>query len=150
MDEPEPSTYDKLSEKYGYDLSTGSYDHRELDPPEWITDLDREICGLLGHGLIFTPSLIAKNLDRPRSSISRRLNTLEAGNIVEKIERGHYKLTEEGYAKMLQTVNVEEIEEIEESPTPEGGWTMFKILTPEEAKKFEQTDISGEDGEKEA
>jgi hypothetical protein len=48
---------------------------------------------------------------------------------VEKIERGHYKLTEKGYAKILQTVNVEEIEEIEENPTPEGGWTVIRILS---------------------
>jgi hypothetical protein len=50
---------------------------------------------------------------------------------VEKVERGHYKLTEEGYAKMLQTVNVEEIEEI---PTSEGDWTATRILSPEEVE----------------
>jgi hypothetical protein len=133
---PEPSAYDKFLGEYGVKLDTSSHDHEELDPPDWITNLDREICGLLGHGLIFTPSLIAKNLDRPRSSVSRRLNTLEAGNIVEKVERGHYKLTEEGYAKMLQTVNTEEIED---DPRPGEGWTLTKILTPEEAEKLGQT-----------
>lgn len=135
MTEPERGIDDELFEKYGYDLSTGPYDHEELEPPEWITDLDREICKLLGIGLIFTPSLIAKNLDRPRSSISRRLNTLEAGNIVKKVERGHYKLTEEGYAKMLQTVTAGEIED-DAWPGPE--WTVMKILSPEEAKKWEE------------
>ena len=135
-DPPEPSDFDKYIEEHGFRLTTGSYNHEEMDPPHWITDLDREICGLLRHGLILTPSVLAKNLDRPRSSVSRRLNTLEAGNIVEKVERGHYKMTKEGLAKMLQTVNVEDIED---NPRPEKGWTVTKILTPEETKKFEKS-----------
>jgi DNA-binding Lrp family transcriptional regulator len=131
---PEPTEFEKYVKEHGFELTTGSYNHEELDPPDWITDLDREICGLLRHGLILTPSVIAKNIDRPRSSISRRLNTLEAGNIVEKVERGHYKMTEEGYARMLQTVNVEQIED---DPFPEPSWTVLKILTPEEAERLE-------------
>ncbi|WP_188880123.1 hypothetical protein [Halarchaeum nitratireducens] len=58
--------------------------------------------------------MIDKNIDRPRSSISNRLNTLEVGELVEKVERGHYKLTEEGYARMLETVEVERFEESDE------------------------------------
>ena len=136
-DPPEPSEFDKYLKEHGFNLTTGSYDHEEMDPPDWITDLDREICGLLRHGLILTPSVLAKNLDRPRSSISRRLNTLEAGNIVEKVERGHYKMTEEGLARMLQTVNVENIED---DPEPEPDWTVMKVLTPEEAEKLEASE----------
>jgi hypothetical protein len=105
-DPPEPSKFDKYIKEHGFKLTAGSHNHEEMDPPDWITDLDREICGLLHHGLILTPSVLAKNLDRPRSSISRRLNTLEAGTIVEKVERGHYKMTQEGYARMLQTACV--------------------------------------------
>lgn len=137
MSGPDQRAERELYEKFGYDLSTGSYNHEEMDPPEWITDLDREICKMLGIGLIFTPSLIAKNLERPRSSISRRLNTLEAGNIVEKVERGHYKLTEEGYARMLQTVT---LEQIEDDPFPEPHWTTTRILSPEEAEKLESNE----------
>lgn len=135
-DPPEPSEFDKHIQEHGVDLTTGSHDHEEMDPPDWITDLDREICGLLRHGLILTPSVLAKNLDRPRSSISRRLNTLEAGNIVEKVERGHYKMTEEGYAKMLQTVNLKEIGE--EAPGSR-NWQVTKILTPEEMDQREKS-----------
>jgi hypothetical protein len=138
-DPPEPSDFDKYIEEHGFRLTTGSHNHEEMDPPHWITDLDREICGLLRHGLILTPSVLAKNLDRPRSSVSRRLNTLEAGNIVEKVERGHYKMTEEGLARMLQTVNVEDIED---DPEPGPGWTVMKVLTPEEVEKFNQNSNS--------
>lgn len=137
---PEPSEFDKYIQEHGFDLTTGSYNHEEMDLPDWITDIDREICGLLRHGLILTPSVLAKNLDRPRSSISRRLNTLEAGNIVEKVERGHYKMTEEGLAKMLQTVQVGEIEDDHEL---EENWTATKILTPAEAEKLEASKQEG-------
>ncbi|WP_435067824.1 helix-turn-helix domain-containing protein [Haloplanus sp. C73] len=133
-DPPEPSEFDKYIQEHGFNLTTGSYNHEEMDPPDWITDLDREICGLLRHGLILTPSVLAKNLDRPRSSISRRLNTLEAGNIVEKVERGHYKMTEEGLARMLQTINTDKIGK----GSPDSRtWRTTKILTAKEAEKLE-------------
>lgn len=131
---PEPGEFDKHIQEHGFDLTTGPYNHEEMELPDWITDLDREICGLLRHGLILTPSVLAKNLDRPRSSISRRLNTLEAGNIVEKVERGHYKMTEEGLARMVQKVK---IGDIKNDPEPEADWTTAKILTPEEAERLE-------------
>lgn len=134
---PEPNEFDKYVQEHGFNLTTGSYSHEEMDPPDWITDLDREICGLLRHGLILTPSVLAKNLDRPRSSVSRRLNTLEAGNIVEKVERGHYKMTEEGYARMLEKVSIEELGE--ESPDSR-TWYATKILTPEEAEHLERSE----------
>lgn len=133
---PEPNEFEKYIQKNGFELTTGSYEHEEMDPPEWITNLDREICGILRHGLILTPSVLAKNLDRPRSSISRRLNTLEAGNIIEKVERGHYKMTEEGYARMLQTVTMEELDE---EPLDSRTWVVTKMLSPEEAEKIENS-----------
>lgn len=133
-DEPrgEPSEFEKYIEEHGWRVSTGEHDHEELDPPDWITDLDREICQLLAKGLILTPSVIAKNIDRPRSSISNRLNTLKAGGLVEKVERGHYKLTEEGYARMLETV---EVDDLEKGPDDK-VWHTTKVLSPEEAEKY--------------
>lgn len=127
MSNGEPSELDKYIDEHGWQPDTGEHDFEELSPPDWFTELDREICVLLGHGFIFTPSLIAKNIDRPRSSISRRLNTLEAGGIVEKVERGHYKLTEEGYARLL--------EEIEVEGPGERKWHTVKIPTPEKIQE---------------
>ncbi|WP_189319099.1 hypothetical protein [Halolamina pelagica] len=51
--------------------------------------------------------------------------------MVEKVERGHYKLTEEGYATMLETIEVE-------GPEKESGgrtWHATRVLSPEEAEK---------------
>lgn len=125
--EPEP-----IPEKFRADIDLDSYDWEELDPPEWITDLDREILALLGNsGLIMTPSIIAKNTDRSRSSVSRRLNTLEAGEMVEKVERGHYKISDEGYARMLQKLRWKD----EESDTE---WVSNRILSPDELAEQER------------
>lgn len=123
----EKSEFDKYVEEHGWDVSTGEYDYEELSPPDWITDLDREICKLLAKGLILTPSVIGKNIDRPRSSISNRLNTLEAGGLVDKVERGHYKLTEEGYARMLERVEVE--------GPDEKDWYTRKVLSADEVEQ---------------
>jgi len=127
MDDPEPSEFQKYIAEHGWKVDTGEHDFEDLSPPDWLTELDREICVLLGHGFIFTPSLIAKNIDRPRSSVSRRLNTLEAGGIVEKVERGHYKLTEEGFARLLEKVETE-------GPKDE-NWYSIKIPSPDEIEE---------------
>lgn len=116
------------------DVDLGAYDWEKLDPPEWLTDLDREILALLGNSMIImTPAVIAKNIDRSRSSVSRRLNTLEAGGMVEKVERGHYRISDEGHAKMYQKIPV---------TPPEGhkgeNWVTYRILTPKELDQFEE------------
>ena len=127
----ERPVFDEYLDEHGWHVTTGEYDHEELSPPDWITDLDREICKLLAIGLILTPSVISKNIDRPRSSISNRLSTLEAGGLVEKVERGHYKLTEKGYARMLETIEVERSGEESDDRT----WHTSKVLSPDEAEK---------------
>jgi len=95
---------ERISGEYVADIEL--FDNwEELEPPDWITDLDRDILAILGNsGLIMTPAIIAKNIDRPRSSVSNRLSTLEAGEMVEKVERGHYKISDKGYSMMTQKV----------------------------------------------
>jgi DNA-binding transcriptional ArsR family regulator len=128
---PEP----EIPPEYRADIDMDAYDSEELDPPDWITDLDREILALLGNtGVIMTPAVIAKNIDRARSSISRRLNTLEAGGMVEKVERGHYKISDEGHARMIQDVPVAPPEGVDSDE----DWMAFRILKPEEVTKIEE------------
>jgi Mn-dependent DtxR family transcriptional regulator len=103
------------------------------EEPDWLTDLDRDICSVLDSTEIMTPALIAKNIDGNRSSVSRRLSTLEAGGLVEKVERGHYKLTEEGFDKLARTVPSEVIDD----PTLPEGVNPIKIPNAEEAKMME-------------
>ena len=64
--------------------------------PDWLTEVDREILGVLNMNLTLSPSIIAENIDRSRSSVSRRLSTLTAGGLVEKVDRGMYQITKDG------------------------------------------------------
>lgn len=123
-----------IADKHRVDIPVDEYDWKELDPPDWITDLDREILALLGNSrLIMTPAIIAKNIDRPRSSVSNRLNTLEAGGMVEKVERGHYRISDEGFARMRQKIPAEIIGGPEDL-------VSYRILTPEEVESLQNSD----------
>lgn len=66
------------------------------DNPDWFTEMDIEILELLGSELVLSPSIIAENIDRSREGISNRLSALQAGGLVEKVDRGKYKITPEG------------------------------------------------------
>jgi|AntDeeMinimDraft_4_1070355.scaffolds.fasta_scaffold15854_1 predicted transcriptional regulator len=68
--------------------------------PDWMTGTDLQILAALMTGLILSPSIIATNTGRSREGISRRLNTLQAADYVKKVDRGKYKITEEGYEFM--------------------------------------------------
>jgi DNA-binding transcriptional ArsR family regulator len=133
-DDEKRETVEEIPAEVQADIDIGKYDSEEMEPPDWITDLDREILALLGNSqIILTPSVIAKNIDRPRSSISRRINTLEAGGLVEKPERGHYQISAEGYARMIEKVPLE---------SPDGDedrdWITSRILTPEDMEQMDE------------
>lgn len=61
-----------------------------------MTDMDLEILGVLDKGLTLSPSIIAENIDRSRVGVNRRLNTLQASGVVEKVDRGKYQITDQG------------------------------------------------------
>lgn len=63
---------------------------------EWLTDMDFEILEVMRFELILSPSIIAENIGRSREGVSNRLNSLQAGGLVEKVDRGKYRITQEG------------------------------------------------------
>lgn len=69
---------------------------RDIEIPDWMTELDLEILGILASDLIFSPKMIAINIERSREGVSQRLQVLVASGLVEKVERGKYKITEKG------------------------------------------------------
>lgn len=89
--------------------------------PEWTTELDKEILELLNTELVLTPTVIAENIDRSRGAVTRRLNTLEAGGLVQKMSRGKYKITGEALDMF------------------EGGWKQFKV-SEEESRQLAKED----------
>jgi len=64
--------------------------------PEWFTETDARIILILATDLTLTPSIIAENINSSRVTVSRRLNSLQAGGLVEKVDRGKYKITKRG------------------------------------------------------
>jgi len=85
-----------------------SEDSEEGKNDDWITEMDQEIINVLGTNLILSPSIIAENIDRSRRGVSNRLNSLQAGGLVKKVDRGKYELTEEGYRYMTEWSDIDE------------------------------------------
>jgi len=67
---------------------------------EWMTDMDKEILRVLMTNLTLTPSVIADNIGHSRQGVSRRLNMLRAGGLIEKEERGKYTISKKGVGFM--------------------------------------------------
>ncbi|WP_254768322.1 helix-turn-helix domain-containing protein [Salinilacihabitans rarus] len=66
---------------------------------EWMTPMDDEILDLLrGSDLVLTPAVVALNLGRSRAEVNRRLAKLEGGGLVERVERGKYRIAADGAA----------------------------------------------------
>lgn len=64
---------------------------------EWMRPIDDAILELLySSKLILTPAVIAYNIDYSRDEVNRRLTKLETKELVERIERGKYGLSEKG------------------------------------------------------
>ena len=78
------------------------------DLPEWTTEMDVEILNVLSVFLVLTPAVIADNIDRSREAVARRLNALEAGGLVEKVDRGKYKITGKAVFMLWERVEVTE------------------------------------------
>lgn len=55
---------------------------------------DDRILETLTIGLTLTLVVIAKNIDRKRETVSRRLGTLVDAELVTRVERGYYDITD--------------------------------------------------------
>ena len=66
-------------------------------PGEWMVPMDDEILELFHSAhLVLTPAIIAYNIDRSREEVNRRLSELEERDLVERVERGKYRITPRG------------------------------------------------------
>jgi hypothetical protein len=66
-------------------------------PGSWMVPMDDEILELF-HSvhLVLTPAIIAYNIDRSREEVNRRLSELVDRGLVERAERGKYRITQLG------------------------------------------------------
>ncbi|MFB6094021.1 MAG: helix-turn-helix domain-containing protein [Halanaeroarchaeum sp.] len=65
--------------------------------PTWMTKMDDDILSLLDSAnLVLTPAVIAYNLGYSRKSVNRHLRKLERHDLVTRVDRGKYRVSEEG------------------------------------------------------
>nr|WP_277543714.1 winged-helix domain-containing protein [Halomicroarcula sp. FL173] len=57
---------------------------------------DRILESLQSSGMILSPAVIAKNIDKSREAVNRRLSVLVDHGLVMRVERGYYEITERG------------------------------------------------------
>jgi hypothetical protein len=63
-------------------------------PADWMVPLDDDILVLFHRkDLVLTPAIVAYNLDRSREEVNRRLSELADCGLVERVERGKYRIT---------------------------------------------------------
>ncbi|MFB6253663.1 MAG: ArsR family transcriptional regulator [Halobacteriaceae archaeon] len=64
---------------------------------DWMQPIDDQILELFhSTDLVLTPSIIAYNIDYSREETNRRLTKLANHDMVEKVDRGKYRITELG------------------------------------------------------
>ena len=70
---------------------------RVRQPAEWMTPMDDEVLAVFsGADLVLTPSVVAFNAGFSRKEVNRRLLELADHGLLEKVERGKYRLTRRG------------------------------------------------------
>lgn len=64
---------------------------------DWMVPMDDRILSLFhAADLVLTPAIVAYNLGHSRESVNRRLTELEAAGLVERVERGKYRIAPAG------------------------------------------------------
>ena len=67
-------------------------------PGEWMQlPIDERILEALeSSGMILSPAVIAKNIEKSRDEVNRRLSVLVNHEFVERVERGYYVISGRG------------------------------------------------------
>ena len=66
-------------------------------PGQWMVPMDDEILELFHSAhLVLTPAIIAYNIEHSREEVNRRLSELRAHGLVDRVERGKYRITQLG------------------------------------------------------
>lgn len=70
---------------------------RDGDRPADLTEMDDDILALLDRAdAVMTPALVSYNLDYSRESVNRHLRRLESHGLVDRVDRGKYRLSSSG------------------------------------------------------
>ena len=82
-------------------------------PADWMQmPTDDRILEVLESGFRFTPAVIAENIDKSRTHVSRRLSDLTDYGLVEKPKRGYYEITDLGREYLAGEIDGDELDNI--------------------------------------
>ncbi|RDZ38761.1 transcriptional regulator [Haloferax sp. Atlit-47N] len=74
--------------------------------------IDERILEVLSSSkLILSPTIIAENIDKSRSEVSRRLTELSERGLVSKVRRGRYEIADLGNEYLAGKIDAGEIDE---------------------------------------
>jgi len=80
-------------------------------PADWMQmPTDDRILEALEGGLRLTPAVIAENIDKSRTHVSRRLSELTDYGLVEKPKRGYYEITDRGREYLAGELDANDLE----------------------------------------
>jgi predicted transcriptional regulator len=80
-----------------------------------MNQTDDRILELLAESdLILSPSVMAVNLDYTRNWVSRRVSKLNSAGLVESVNGGYYRITEEGRDYLDGVLEKEDLEDPDE------------------------------------
>ncbi|MEY7851597.1 winged helix-turn-helix domain-containing protein [Natrarchaeobius sp. A-rgal3] len=86
-------------------------------PGNWMQNpTDERILEALNTGLELGPTTIARNIDRDRTGVSRRLSVLVDYGLVNRVEEGYYEITDLGGQYLEGELDASELE----GPTNQG------------------------------
>ncbi len=72
---------------------------------------DRILEILSDSGLILSPAVVAINIDKSRDEVNRRLSKLVDEGLVERVQRGYYRITDQGEAYLRGEADVGDLED---------------------------------------
>jgi len=80
-------------------------------PGDWMqTPTDERILEVLATGLELGPTAIARNIDRHRTGVNRRLSTLTEYGLVNRVDEGCYEITELGERYLAGQLDADTLE----------------------------------------
>ena len=81
-------------------------------PGDWMqlpTD-ERILEALDSSGMILSPAVIARNIDRSREEVTRRLSDLVKYGLASRVERGYYEITDLGEQYLEGDLDADDLE----------------------------------------
>ncbi|WP_455448159.1 transcriptional regulator [Natrinema thermotolerans] len=72
---------------------------------------DRILETLESSGLILSPAVIALNIDKSRDEVNRRLSVLVDHELVQRVKRGYYEITNLGEQYLEGELDASELDE---------------------------------------